>query len=282
MMNSINSVCWDITSKCNDKCQFCFRDSNSIDLSLDDNFLILNKFIDYGIEKITFTGGEACLYNGLWELIQHAKYHKIYTNLVTNALSVNDAFYSNMEKYLDCITLSLDGADPLIQKKMTRNINHFDNVLNILSRINGNNIKIDKKINTLVTKVNFHNILDILPIIYKNKINVWKLFQFIAPRYCSASNKNYFSISDSNFAKLKNEIILNNTEMVKIIFQATQDLKTSYFVVSSNGNVRYDGNNDDTYIGNVLTDDINNIFKNINFNFSSYMERKLLLKTNVA
>jgi MoaA/NifB/PqqE/SkfB family radical SAM enzyme len=102
-MNSITSVCWDITSKCNDACKFCFRDANSVDLPLADNLIILNKLIDYGIKKITFTGGEASLYHNLWHLIQCAHNHEIYTNLVTN-----------MEKYLNCITLSLDGPDPIV------------------------------------------------------------------------------------------------------------------------------------------------------------------------
>ena len=281
-MGKIKSVCWDITSKCNDKCKFCFRDANSTDLSLDDNFLLLNKFIDYGIEKITFTGGEACLYDGLWELIQYAKSRNVYTNLVTNALNINDDFYYNIERYLDCITFSLDGADPKIQQKMTRNINHFDNVLNILKKLDKKNITINKKINTLVTRVNIKNVIDILPIIYEHKISMWKLFQFISPRYNSAVNDKYFSILNSDFNELKQKIISSNEKNAIILFQSEYDLRASYFVVSSNGNVRYDRYKESSFIGNLLLDSIDNIFRKIEFDYSCYIERKSLGETNVA
>jgi MoaA/NifB/PqqE/SkfB family radical SAM enzyme len=236
---------------------------------------ILDKFIKHGIKKITFTGGEASLYDGLWELISYAHKHNIYTNLDTNAVSINDEFIVNIGKHLNCITMSLDGSDPIIQEKMTRNRNHFDNVLRVLEKIEKKKIIIDKKINTLVTKINIDYIIDILPILYNNKINIWKLFQFIAPRFMALKNKLDFSVSDPDFSKLEEKIKSKNMEKnLKTIFQTCNNLKTSYFVVSSNGNVRYDGNKDEI-IGNLLTENIDDIFGKVDFNYNDYFKRSL-------
>jgi radical S-adenosyl methionine domain-containing protein 2 len=257
-MNNISSVCWDITSKCNDACEFCFRDVESKELSLNDNLLILNKLIEYGITKITFTGGEASLYPDLWKLIQYAHNHNMYTNLITNALCINEEFYINIEKYLSSITLSLDGSDSSVQKTMTRNDVHFNNVISFLGNII--NMNIERKINTLVSKINIDNILNILPILYKFKINRWKIIQFAPLRYSAKLNEICFSVSDSDFAKLeekiKNEHICENIE---IKFQSVNSPKDTYYV-SSNGNVRNECNNKPSIIGNILTDDISKLF----------------------
>jgi MoaA/NifB/PqqE/SkfB family radical SAM enzyme len=236
----------------------------------------LDKLIAYGIKKITFTGGEASLYRDLWKLIQYAHDHKIYTNLVTNAVSFNDDFISNIEKHLNCITVSLDGPNPVIQEKMTRNCYHFGNVLNFLEKIEQTGMVIEKKINTLVSKINIDYITDIFPILYKYGINIWKLFQFISPRYQAELNESLFSVSDFDFIAMRKKVIAENKkENLKIIFQSKENLKKSYFVVSSNGDVRYDGGKKGISIGNILHKDINHIFDGIDFNYNDYMDRRI-------
>jgi MoaA/NifB/PqqE/SkfB family radical SAM enzyme len=284
-MSSIISVCWVITSKCNDSCRFCFRDINSHDLSIDKNILILKKFIDFGIKKITFTGGEASLYQGLEELLLFAKKYKIYCNLITNAVSMRNGFYDNIVELIDCITMSLDAPNQDLQKKMTRNINHFNNVIGVLEKIKSNNINIDIKINTLVTKINVCHIIDIIPILYRYKINIWKLFQFVPLRNAAKINSDFFSISNYDFSKLK-EYLQNSdiNKKTRIIFQSKEDLRKSYFVVSSNGNVRFDGNKENDIYGNLLYDSIEEIFKKIEFDYEGYIGRKVneIVKINGA
>ena len=47
----MKKVCWNITSKCNRKCKYCFK-FNREDLSLESNLLILDKLIYYKVDKI--------------------------------------------------------------------------------------------------------------------------------------------------------------------------------------------------------------------------------------
>ena len=57
----IKKVCWNITSRCNKNCIFCFK-FNKKDISLEKNKKILQKLKKLGVEKITWSGGEPYMY----------------------------------------------------------------------------------------------------------------------------------------------------------------------------------------------------------------------------
>ncbi|HML84997.1 MAG TPA: radical SAM protein, partial [Bacteroidales bacterium] len=80
------NVCWDITSKCNECCLFCYRNLEDCDLPLNENFLIFKNLVNNGAVKISFTGGEALLYRPLFEL---AKMGKDYCSRVSLSLTTN-------------------------------------------------------------------------------------------------------------------------------------------------------------------------------------------------
>ena len=79
-------ICWNVTNRCNSDCLFCFRDKNQIDseLAIEDNMRILKNIIDSGRRRITWSGGEALLYNGIDRLIRYASEHGIVNTLITN------------------------------------------------------------------------------------------------------------------------------------------------------------------------------------------------------
>lgn len=53
------SICWNITHKCNKNCKYCFRDATEKDLSLEENIEVLYKLINLGVKKITWSGRRA-------------------------------------------------------------------------------------------------------------------------------------------------------------------------------------------------------------------------------
>lgn len=53
-----NSVCWNITSQCNDNCLFCYRNRDSKEMDFEKQKIIVEKIADSGIRKVTLAGGE--------------------------------------------------------------------------------------------------------------------------------------------------------------------------------------------------------------------------------
>lgn len=259
-----NSICWNITHKCNEKCEFCYRDNISEDLTFDTNKKILEEIIASGAKKITFAGGEPLMYDGVLELIKYAKQNGIITSLTTNSILLSDELLLKLDGILDWLTLSLDGHNGDLQTKMTRNKNHFDNVLRILNSINFNNLSMKVKVNTVVSKINKDEVKYIIDIVNKYDVYRWKLFQFIPLRGSAQKNKEKFYITDDEFLKVKEEIITKeNISKDKIItFTDRNSLESSYFVIFPNGDVRISTDLNDKILGNLITDNIRDIWKN--------------------
>ncbi len=270
-MISLNRVCWDITSKCNEQCKFCFRNVESLDLSLSENISILNKLVSYGIKKITFTGGEALLYEGIWTLLAKAKKAGIFVQLNTNAKDVDVGILDNIEKYVDCLTLPLDSIDSYIQHEMGRNESHVENVATLLKDIIARKNKLRIKINTVVTRLNFHDVLNIIPLLNKYRVDSWKVFQFAPLRYEAKRNISQLYVSDDSFYELVERI--KSSYDSKVIFQNKDGFINSYMLITANGNIIYGDGTKDIVKGNVLRDSLSQILKCYDFDYIEYQKR---------
>ena len=176
IMNKIYSVCWNITEKCNELCEFCYRTIVE-DLSLEENKLIADKLIEHGVEKITFAGGEPLLYKHLFELAKYIKSKKpdIILSITTNGLLIDDQIANSILKLFDWITLDLESASIEYHKQVGRGERHLPKTIENLNRFNG---KMYIKINTVATKQNINDIPFIWNLIQKFNIQRCKIFRY--------------------------------------------------------------------------------------------------------
>lgn len=65
-------VVWNITSKCNQKCKFCFR-KKSADNSIEKNKEIIDKLSKLEVSTLSISGGEALLYKDIFSLLDYIK-----------------------------------------------------------------------------------------------------------------------------------------------------------------------------------------------------------------
>ena len=132
----VKEICWNITTKCNQNCQYCHRFLNIDDLCFEDNKKILDKLIEQGIEKITWTGGEALLYPNIKELLRISKEKGIKNKLITNGVVLaKDSETLEILNYLDSLTLSIDSISDEINVKLGRGKVHFSNIKKILLEV---------------------------------------------------------------------------------------------------------------------------------------------------
>ena len=164
-----NSVCWNITSRCNENCQFCYRIMCTKENTYEQNNKILDVLIGLKIDKITWTGGEALLYPHLFDLMKKAHYNNIKNNIITNGRLLNPNTIDEIEKYTDYVTLSLDSLDDNVNNCIGRGIEHGKHILELLEYLKNKNIIV--KLNSIVTKQNINNLKEVASIVnnYKSK-----------------------------------------------------------------------------------------------------------------
>ena len=259
------SVCWTITTKCNQNCDFCYAVKNIEEAELEKNLKILNKLVNSGVKKISFVGGEPLIYSDLFSLIKKAHNSNVITSLTTNAILMNDKLLDKYSDYLDWITFSLDSVNNNIQTKMSREKNHVNKIINLLNIIKEKNYSIKIKVNTIASKINKEHITDMIPLIKKyDLIKRWKIHQFTPLRNNAKENKNKYYINQDEFNNLKEQVLKNEmlkNSNTKINFSGELELEKSYFVIDPNGDVN--GNNGNVKIGNVLNHSVNELWQQI-------------------
>lgn len=247
-------ICWNITTKCNQGCRYCHRFLNISDLTFEENERILKNLIKDGVTDITWTGGEALIYDNIEDLIKMAYQKGINNKLITNGKILAN---SNMEimNYLDSLTLSLDSTNEKINKELGRGEEHFNNVKYILDYIKKNNIAIKLRINTVANKSNIDNIEELITFLNSYNIYAWRIFRFMPLRETAIKNKAEFEISDEQFENIKEKC--NEKCNIKIIeYREEDDMEKKYVLLVANGDIFITENGKDVKKGNALFDKV--------------------------
>ncbi|MFA6296427.1 MAG: radical SAM protein [Patescibacteria group bacterium] len=201
--NNKKIIVWNVTSKCNLKCEFCFGPEKRIeDLNTNQARKMIDEFKMQGFEKIVFTGGEPLTRKDVLNLIEYAKELGFYTILHTNGLLLTKEKLEMIVKFLDQINLPIDGSDEKINQIM-RERGVFAKVVEILEWLKEyHELKI--VISTVVTKLNKNCIIKIAKILPKN-IYKWRIFQFKAIGKAELF-KDKYEVSDDEFKKISEDV----------------------------------------------------------------------------
>jgi MoaA/NifB/PqqE/SkfB family radical SAM enzyme len=162
--------------KCNQKCNFCFQEDESI-LSKDtipDLWKILKTLIKWKNEwytRVNIAWWEATIYNELYptlKIARHLWYKQI--KLITNAVRFRDFEYAKkIIPYLDDIAISFHSSDKDIQDNITKMQWSYDYLLEAISNIKKIKPNINLINHTVITQDNFNDLENHT----KNLINLW-------------------------------------------------------------------------------------------------------------
>lgn len=245
------SVCWNITSRCNENCQYCYRILTEKDNDIEKNKKILDVLAKLSVEKISWTGGEALLYPNLIELLKLSKSYGITNNLLTNGKLLSKEKIVELEPYLDYITLSFDSNESDTNSILGRGENHGKKIIEILNFIKENKINIKVKINTLVSKVNKFEIVNVGKTLKCYDIDRWRLFKFIPLRNFAISNSSDFEISDDEFTKIVSNVKRMYKDYMQISERNEEKIQSYYLLINSMGDFIITENMKDKKIYNI-------------------------------
>lgn len=246
-------VCWNITTRCNQACKYCHKFLNLNDLSLSDNLKILNNIHNSGINNITWTGGEALIYDGIDELIKVAFDYKIKSKLITNSKLLDEDRLNRIIPYLNNITLSLDSVDEDTNSDLGRGKDHFSGVDWVLKYIKKNNINIKISINTVISKMNSDKLDELSKYLNNFNIDSWRLFKFMPLRELALKNNQIFQIDEDRYFQIVDYIKLKSN-INNIEYRVEKDMEKKYLLIVADGSVMVTDNGVDKIIGNALID----------------------------
>lgn len=249
-------ICWNITTKCNQNCRYCHRFLKINELSYEENAQILKNLIEDGITDITWTGGEALMYQRVDSLIQESYERGIRNKLITNGEILCS---SNMKilNYLDSLTLSIDSTNREINDKLGRGKKHFENVKYILDYMKNNQINVKLRINTVISKLNLDDISNLVLFLNEYNIYAWRIFRFMPLRETAVRNQKKFEISDQQFNFIK-EKCSDETNIKTVEYREEKDMEKKYILLVANGDIIVTEDGKDIRKGNALFDKVSN------------------------
>lgn len=258
-----NSICWNITSRCNENCQFCYRIICNKENTYEQNKKILETLIRLKVDKITWTGGESLLYPYLFDLMKEAHKNNIRNNIITNGRILTPKIIDEIEEYTDYITFSLDALEDNVNNELGRGIEHGNHIIELLDYIKNNDKDIKVKLNSIVTKKNIDNIKEVIQVARNYSLGRWKLFKFVSLRGKSIENQEEFEIRDEQYEKAVKEI-KNEKLNCPIITCKEDELQERYLLINAVGDFLVTNNGKDELIcdfENIDLDKIEEILK---------------------
>lgn len=246
----MKKVCWNITSKCNRKCKYCFK-FNREDLPLENNLLILNKLINYKVDKIVWSGGEPFLYDNLKELLRISHEHNILNYVNTNATKLNINNIKDKLLYVDKIIISLDFVDDKLNEANGIGSYYYKHVKEVIKEIK----KINKDVKVQINTVLFKNNINLIDKLYNELLNVdidfLKLIRFLPIRGEAQSSNDDLSITDLEFNNIYNKYS-KSKQKFKIIIHGTKEMNDKHIIILSSGELVCSENGKDIIIENKL------------------------------
>ncbi len=265
----IPSVNYHLWKTCNYQCKFCFGSFNDIkqnNLKQVEAENLLDKLVDFGFEKITFSGGEPTLCPFLPKLLEIAKKGGMTTMIVTNGSKLDFDWLQSNSEFLDWIALSVDSVNNKTNSFSGRYSGKrvFDELqyLTLIETIKHFGYKL--KINTVVSRFNF--LEDMNEFINKVNPDRWKIMQALPIKGQNDNQDFKISLEDFNdFLKRhqKNQIVSENN----------YEMKGSYVMIDPIGRFFNNSTGKHIYSSPIHKVGVRQAMNEINYCFKKFINR---------
>ena len=259
----IENIDWQITSKCNRKCNYCFGPIEETVFSRTDAKKCVDIFQSIGVKQIGISGGEPLLCSYFEDLAKYINSKNISLYLSTNC----DLYYKYsdvIKNNVNIIGIPIDGSNNSIHDKH-RGEGSFDICLKTIEDIMASDSSIKIKIGTVLTKYNVDDLERIASLIapYEEKILYWKIYELIGyDRNCT----NVYGLKPVSKININN--LSKHFNPSKIVNDNIEKRTRSYFFIKPNGDVFIPilktDLSEELVVGNIIRDEIDEIISRFN------------------
>ncbi|MEA3514764.1 MAG: radical SAM protein [Nanoarchaeota archaeon] len=212
--SKIGTYIFELTNRCNESCAFCYSisfDSNTRkartaeQLTGDDWLSGLKNIVQEGARAVDFSGGEPTLHTDFSKIIEKAKNLYLYTIVSTNGTIMRRRdIRESLEKYADCIALSIQGVGDLHDQIKGRRAS-YEGIIEAYQHYSSKGKKM--KVNTVVCRDNLHDLYEIGDSLHIEESQTqWKLSQAVS-RESGRLNKELVHISDDEFENVMKKVV---------------------------------------------------------------------------
>lgn len=247
---------WQITSKCNRQCEFCYGPKNQ-EMSTDDIYQMIDNFEKIGVRVVGITGGEPLIVPNIANIFKYIKDKQMGICLSSN-VDLYPKYKREILEYVDTMGIPIEGSTKDLHDTL-RGDGNFESINYALEDICANS-DIKFRIGTVVTERNYRDLVGIEKLLskYRDKIIYWKLYEYIV--YRPDVQNNDLGIKDRS--AMLNEVskLGNYLEKDSIVLDTLEKRSKSYFLIKPSGDVFVPTLNkqtmvmDENVIGNVLHD----------------------------
>ena len=163
-LSAPSKVYFEITRRCNLKCEYCYNNSRSdfsSELSKEQIIRTVDELYRLGTFEIRLTGGEPTLHPDFFEIVEYIEKKGFFISLATNGLWNDEMIHKVKNTSIKIVIISLDGPEDYHDS--VRGKGTFEAARNTILRLS-NSKQISIKINTVLCKENEKYIEDIINI----------------------------------------------------------------------------------------------------------------------
>lgn len=159
----------ELTYRCNHSCLFCScpweadKSVKETELSTREWQNIFRVVKKYGVEQVTFSGGEATLRGDFFEILDAATALGLSIGVISNGCRIDETFLYKLQKYHLLLSISVPGIDTFARTTGRDNIEHILNLFDMCRKLGIRTVA-----NITVTKINFEELYQniALPLIH--------------------------------------------------------------------------------------------------------------------
>ncbi|WP_300410739.1 radical SAM protein [Lagierella sp.] len=238
------TVKWDITYKCNLNCRHCingdFLNKSKEELTYNEILDIIDSISnEVEIDYIHFLGGEPTVRTDFFDICKYLNENQIHFGFNTNCLKLKGELLNKLKnlKYLDCITISLEGPNEKINDQI-RGKRVFRKIKKSIDEINKFTEKKPKiTINTVVSKLNYKHIKEIIEFCIFNEISELTLLELVEIGNAQGENMGLSYNQKWEVLKCIDQKLKESSTELKIIPKFVRQLTIDAFNIIENGNL---------------------------------------------
>ena len=257
---------WAVYNRCPMVCMGCYNCFSPTTLTIDEAKVGLHKLAEAGVQSLIVSGGDPILWSDLPEFLAFAWEIGLSVGIDTTGYTITKDLLQQIGPYLQYVGLPLDGSSRDIQNKFRRGPKDIlDHTLRNLELCD--ELGISVKINTTVNNYNINDLINIGRIVAAHDcVHNWSVFQWSPLRSTSKLHEE-FSVDPDIYEERAAEVHESFPDL-NVRTRSTGDRELTHFFIQSNGQVVTFGSamNEEFILGNILTDDINEMVSRPMFN----------------